>query len=149
IRVGDLVYEWKGIRFGFEICEDAWRQVRPGESLRQRGVDLIINPSASHFALGKSPLREALVTDSSRDFNCAYVYVNVLGNEAGKIIYDGDLIFAHKGRLLKIHRRLSFKPFMLTTCSIDFSDHNKSVAERNDDNKERNEEFAQAVSLAL
>lgn len=149
IRVGDLVYEWKGIRFGFEICEDAWRTVRPGETLRQRGVDLIINPSASHFALGKSPLREALVTDSSRNFNCAYVYVNVLGNEAGKIIYDGDLIFAHKGRLLKIHRRLSFQSFQLTTCEFNFDDHNKSVAEANTDNKERNEEFAQAVSLAL
>jgi NAD+ synthase (glutamine-hydrolysing) len=149
IRVGDLVYEWNGIRFGFEICEDAWRKVRPGESLRQRGVDLIINPSASHFALGKSPLREALVTDSSKDFNCAYVYVNVLGNEAGKIIYDGDIIFSHKGRLLRINRRLSFRSYCLLTAIIDFTDHEKSVAEKNNDNKERNEEFAQAVSLAL
>jgi NAD+ synthase (glutamine-hydrolysing) len=53
IQVGDLIYELEGVRFGFEICEDAWRKVRPGEILYQRGVDLIINPSASHFALGK------------------------------------------------------------------------------------------------
>src|SRR5690349_14230431 len=59
--VGDVIYEAKGIRFGFEICEDAWRMERPGQNLHERGVDLIINPSASHFALGKSELREKLV----------------------------------------------------------------------------------------
>ena len=149
ISVGDLVYDIKGIRFGFEICEDAWRRVRPGEILCQRGVDLIINPSASHFALGKSVSRETLVTDSSLKFNCAYVYVNVLGNEAGRMIYDGDILFAHKGTLLGVHRRLSFKPFQVQTCTIDFEDHKKSQVLPKTDITERNEEFAQAVSLAL
>ena len=34
--VGDLIYECKGIRFGFEICEDAWRMERPGSRLHER-----------------------------------------------------------------------------------------------------------------
>jgi NAD+ synthase (glutamine-hydrolysing) len=149
ISVGDLVYDIKGIRFGFEICEDAWRQVRPGEILCQRGVDLIINPSASHFALGKSRSRETLVVDSSKKFNCAYVYVNVLGNEAGRMIYDGDIIFAQKGNILGVNRRLSFKPFQLRTCTIDFEDPSNSERLPHSDITERSEEFAQAVALAL
>lgn len=149
IAIGDIVYDIKGIRFGFEICEDAWRKVRPGEILCQRGVDLIINPSASHFALGKSASRETLVTDSSDRFNCAYVYVNVLGNEAGRMIYDGDIIFAHKGTLLGVHRRLSFNPVTVQTCTIDFEDHSRSQVLPKTDISDRSEEFAQAVSLAL
>lgn len=149
IAIGDLVYDVFGIRFGFEICEDAWRKVRPGEILCQRGVDLIINPSASHFALGKSHSRETLVVDSSMKFNCAYVYVNVLGNEAGRMIYDGDIIFAQKGHMLGVHRRLSFHPFQVQSCTIDFSDVSKSQVLPKTDITDRNEEFAQAVSLAL
>lgn len=147
--VGDVIYEVKGIRFGFEICEDAWRKIRPGEALCQRGVDLIINPSASHFALGKSTTREHLVAESSKSFNCAYVYVNVLGNEAGRMIYDGDVIFAQHGKLLGVGRRLSFGPGHWRTCRIDFVDPTQSeVLPRTDDN-ERHEEFAQSISLAL
>jgi NAD+ synthase (glutamine-hydrolysing) len=149
IAIGDLVYDVLGIRFGFEICEDAWRKVRPGEILCQRGVDLIINPSASHFALGKSLTRETLVLDSSHKFNCAYVYVNVLGNEAGRMIYDGDILFAQKGKMLGVHRRLSFKPFQVQACTIDFTDPEKSQTLPKNDITDRNEEFAQAVSLAL
>ena len=149
IAIGDLVYDALGIRFGFEICEDAWRKVRPGEILCQRGVDLIINPSASHFALGKSHSRETLVVDSSAKFNCVYVYVNVLGNEAGRMIYDGDIIFAQKGHLLGVHRRLSFKPFQVQTCTIDFDDVANSQRLPKTDITDRSEEFAQAVSLAL
>lgn len=147
--IGDLIYEVNGVRFGFEICEDAWRNVRPGEALRQRGVDLIINPSASHFALGKSTSRENLIVESSQSFNCAYVYVNVLGNEAGRMIYDGDIIFAQYGKLLGVGRRLSFGPSHWRTCSIDFADPSQSEVLAPTDNKERHEEFAQSISLAL
>jgi len=148
IQVGDLIYEMHGIRFGFEICEDAWRAVRPGASLCKRGVDLIINPSASHFALGKSTERETLVVNSSASFNCAYVYVNVLGNEAGRMIYDGDIIMAQKGTLLSVANRLSMRPWQVVTREVSFGDAPSKVYPV-DDNKLRNEEFAQSVSLAL
>ncbi|HSI76750.1 MAG TPA: nitrilase-related carbon-nitrogen hydrolase, partial [Lunatimonas sp.] len=55
VPLGDIVFEKKGFRYGFEICEDAWRgDQRPGFRLKDRQVDLIFNPSASHFAMGKS-----------------------------------------------------------------------------------------------
>ncbi|HEY3430886.1 MAG TPA: NAD(+) synthase [Cyclobacteriaceae bacterium] len=148
ILTGDLIYEVDGITFGFEICEDAWIKKRPGANLKQRGVDLILNPSASHFALGKSVTREKLVTDSSVSFNCAYLYVNLLGNEAGRIIYDGDILVAKDGKLLAQNQRLSCQPFNLLTYDIDFSSSNNKPLPFSD-NKEKNEELARATSLAL
>jgi NAD+ synthase (glutamine-hydrolysing) len=151
INVGDLVYESHGIHFGFEICEDAWRgENRPGYRLHNKKVDLILNPSASHFAFGKSELRkQEVVLDGSKMFECAYLFVNHLGNEAGRMIYDGDIIFGQKGKLLKENTRLSFKNFNLLACNIDFKDSEKSETAKTTDGKELNEEFARASSLAL
>ncbi len=151
VQVGDLIYEIEGIKFGFEICEDAWRKTkRPGYRLQKRGVDLIINPSASHFALSKSELREQeVVMDGSRLFQCVYLFVNLLGNEAGRMIYDGDIVFGQHGKILKCNERLSLKPFDLLTCDIDFENPTKSESSPITDSKEKNEELARATSLAL
>ncbi len=151
IQVGDLIYDIDGIKVGFEICEDAWRKnKRPGYRLQKRGVDLILNPSASHFAMGKSELREQeVVVDGSRIFECAYLFVNLLGNEAGRMIYDGDIVFGQCGKILKCNERLSLKPFNLLTCDIDFENPANSESAVITDNKEKNEELARATSLAL
>ena len=99
--VGDIIFERDGIRFGFEICEDAWRKdKRPGYNLSRRGIDLILNPSASHFAMGKSTLRQQeVVIYGSQAFDCAYLFVNLLGNEAGRMIYDGDIVAGNSSQL--------------------------------------------------
>jgi NAD+ synthase (glutamine-hydrolysing) len=151
IPVGDIIYEIDDITFGFEICEDAWRkEKRPGYKLCQRGVDLILNPSASHFAMGKSEMRETeVVIDGSRAFHSAYLFVNHLGNEAGRMIYDGDIIFGQHGKILGVNRRLSFHKVNLMCCDISFSDPSKSEILPSTDQKERNEELARAVSLGL
>jgi NAD+ synthase (glutamine-hydrolysing) len=151
IQVGDLIYEAHGITFGFEICEDAWRkEKRPGYRLAKQGVDLIMNPSASHFAMGKSELREKeVVIDGSQKFNCAYLFVNLLGNEAGRMIYDGDIIFGQQGNLVKINERLSAKAFNLQWCDLNFENPSLTKVHAITDNKKRNEEFARAASLAL
>jgi len=151
IQVGDLIYDIDGIKVGFEICEDAWRKnKRPGYRLQKRGVDLILNPSASHFAMGKSELREQeVVVDGSRIFECAYLFVNLLGNESGRMIYDGDIVFGQYGKILKCNERLSLKPFNLLTCDIDFENPANSESAVITDNKEKNEELARATSLAL
>lgn len=150
ITVGDLIYESHGIHFGFEICEDAWSKERPGNRLLERKVNLILNPSASHFALGKSSHREKeVVIDGSQKFNCAYVFVNHLGNEAGRMIYDGDIVIGQNGKLLAVNNRLSFKNFNLLACHIDFENPDRSEVIPPTDGRERNEEFARAASLAL
>ena len=121
--LGDLTFEHLGVRFGFEICEDAWRpdDVRPACRLRGK-VDLIVNPSASHFAMSKTDLRYQLVLKGSRTFACTYLYANLLGNEAGRIIYDGEILVARNGHLLRRNQLLSFKAVDLEWVDVDFAE---------------------------
>ncbi|MFD2718336.1 NAD(+) synthase [Hymenobacter monticola] len=120
--LGDLIFEHEGVRFGFEICEDAWRadNVRPACRLMGK-VDLIVNPSASHFAMSKTDVRYQLVMKASRTFDCTYLYANLLGNEAGRIIFDGEILVARNGHLLKRNQLLSFKEVDLEWADVDFS----------------------------
>lgn len=117
--IGDLIFNVNGVRIGFEVCEDAWVADRPGARLARRGVDVILNPSASHFAFGKHEIRERFVLEGSRAFAVTYVYANLLGNEAGRAIYDGDTLIASGGRLLAQGQRFSYQPYVLTTAEVD------------------------------
>jgi len=122
--LGDLYFELKslvgqGVRIGFEICEDAWMANRPGRDLYRNGIDLILNPSASHFAFQKTHTRESLVVEGSRAFAATYIYANMLGNEAGRAIFDGDAMIASGGKLLSSGKRFSYADFLLTTVVID------------------------------
>lgn len=116
---GDLIFELDGIRVGFEICEDAWNGVRPAQDHYLNNVDIILNPSASHFAFGKARVREKLVTETTRGYFCAYVYSNLLGNESGRLIFDGDVMVAAGGRLLARNDRFSFQPVQVTSAVLD------------------------------
>jgi NAD+ synthase (glutamine-hydrolysing) len=126
---GDLVFDVGGVRFGFEICEDAWAADRPGISLSQRGVDVILNPSASHFAFGKNAVRQRFILEGSRAFNAAYVYANLLGNESGRVIFDGEAMIASGGRLLATMERFSYQDFHVVSAQVDL-DINRSTQAR-------------------
>jgi NAD+ synthase (glutamine-hydrolysing) len=120
--LGDMLFEHNGVRFGFEICEDAWRPDNVRPACRMMGkVDLIVNPSASHFAMSKTDVRYQLVMKASRTFNCTYLYANLLGNEAGRIIYDGEILVARNGHLLVRNQLLSFKEVDLEWLDVDFT----------------------------
>ncbi|WP_340152529.1 NAD(+) synthase [uncultured Marivirga sp.] len=145
IPIGDYTIDFEHYTIGFEICEDAWRVDRPANRLRKRGVNLILNPSASHFAIDKSLSRQELVVSSSKDYNCTYIYANLLGNEAGRMIYDGELMIAKDGELKFRNELLSFKNYQLGIWDTE-KEHSK-IAANFESNP--NQEFTKAVSLAL
>jgi NAD+ synthase (glutamine-hydrolysing) len=115
---GDVFFDFAGVRVGFEICEDAWVAQRRG-ALDGYAMDIILNPSASHFAFGKNAVRERLVLEGSRSMAVTYVYANLLGNEAGRVIYDGGCYIAQNGKMLAQSSRLTFDDFVLTTAVAD------------------------------
>lgn len=119
VPIGDLRFDLGGVRVGFEICEDAWAADRPGAALAARGVDVILNPSASHFAFGKEEIRRRFVLEGARAFAAAYVYANLVGNEAGRSIYDGSVLVAAGGQMLASGRRFAFADHTLTTAVVD------------------------------
>lgn len=116
---GDLYFEVGGVRIGFEICEDAWVAERPGADLSLDGVDIILNPSASHFSFEKLETRKRFVLEGSRSFGVSYVYANQVGNEAGRAIYDGGAVIASCGKLVAQGPRFGFQDVYLTHAVID------------------------------
>ncbi len=136
---GDYIFKINDTKIAFEICEDAWRPNRPAILHYENKVDIILNPSASPFEVRKSQRRQDLVISSSREFDCTYVYCNLLGNESGKLIFDGEVLIADKGNWVAGNQRLSFENFNIVTST---SNTQPKIADVND-------EFAQAVSLGL
>jgi NAD+ synthase (glutamine-hydrolysing) len=119
LPIGDIFFNVGGIKIGFEICEDAWVGTRPGGSLAARGVDVILNPSASHFAFDKHAVRRRFVLEGSRAFNVTYIYTNLVGNESGRAIFDGDVMIVSAGSMVARGRRLSFRPVTVTSATVD------------------------------
>jgi NAD+ synthase (glutamine-hydrolysing) len=122
--IGDLHFaftdgDFGSVGVGFEICEDAWVAARPGSALARRGVDIILNPSASHFAFDKIDVRRRFVLEGSRAFGVSYVYANLLGNESGRVIYDGGAMIASNATLIAEGARFSFADWQLTTAVVD------------------------------
>ncbi len=120
--LGDLFFDCGGVRIGFEICEDAWVADRPGSRLAARGIDIILNPSASHFAFGKYEVRHRFVLEGSRAFGVSYVYSNLLGNESGRAIYDGGALIAAAGQIRAEGSRFSYADVQVTSAQIDLDD---------------------------
>jgi NAD+ synthase (glutamine-hydrolysing) len=147
--VGDLIFDLKGFRIGFEICEDAWRTDRPAYRLNAQGVNLILNPSASHFAFGKSRLREEVIVEGSARFHCYYVYANLLGNESGRMIFDGEIMIAGFGNLLACNPRFSHREYNLLCTDIDPQSDGNDLKGIRLPEEDKNLVFVQAESLAL
>jgi len=119
LPIGDIHFDCGGVRIGFEICEDAWVAGRPGAGLASRSVDIILNPSASHFAFGKMEVRKRFVLEGSRAFGVSYVYSNLLGNESGRTIFDGGVLIASGGKMMREGSRFSFADWEMTSVVVD------------------------------
>ena len=147
VPIGTIQYEFSdSLTLGFEICRDSWDSERPAKYIRTKKNLLIINPIASHYAFGKFEFRKNQVLESSKKFNCTYISTNLLGNESGKFIFEGDTILAQKGRLLNITKRFSFKNYNLNVFIVNLkNDINKYIYNK----LNSNEEFISAFSIAL
>ncbi|MDZ4658796.1 MAG: NAD(+) synthase [Bythopirellula sp.] len=116
---GDVMFNCGGVKIGMEICRDAWVAERTGKQLAARGADIILNPSGSHFAFAKQEIRRGIVERGSRNFCTSYVYTNLLGNEAGNVLYDGGTLIATRGEFVAIGPRFSFEDYVVVQADVD------------------------------
>ncbi|HEX5471019.1 MAG TPA: nitrilase-related carbon-nitrogen hydrolase, partial [Lacipirellulaceae bacterium] len=147
--LGDLLFDCRGVRIGFEICRDAWVADRTGAKLAQRGADVLLNPSASHFAFAKQQIRERFVLEGSRAFCVSYAYANLLGNEAGRAIYDGGTLIAMGGKMLARGPRFSFADWVLTSAVIDVDSTRRAKSESFLDTDPQPADASDANSVAI
>jgi NAD+ synthase (glutamine-hydrolysing) len=107
--IGAILFEASGIgRFSIEICEDGWKGIRPGSSMALSGAEIVLNPSASWFVIGKHASRKRLVEQVSAEDHVAYLYTSLLGCDATRIIFDGSVLIAENGETTGVGRRFVF-----------------------------------------
>ncbi len=116
------ILRWEGVRFGVTICEDLWNDEQfwsgkrypqnPIPALMERGVDILINMSASPYWQGKGALREALLAHCARKYQVPVIYVNQVG-ATDQLIFDGrNLIVDGTGQV--VQRGRAFTPEVQT-----------------------------------
>jgi len=93
---------WKGQRIGITICEDIWTEDYlqrpfydrdPVDELTAKGIDLLLNLSASPFHLGKPRLRRAMIGGIARKAKVPVIYCNAVGAN-DQLVFDGHSIMA-------------------------------------------------------
>ncbi|MEE8555843.1 MAG: NAD(+) synthase [bacterium] len=119
VPIGELVFDVGGVTLGFEICEDAWGRGHPGTGGPRHQADLLLNPSASHFAFGKHETLKGIVAEGSRQAHAVYIFANLLGNESGRLLYDGTVLIASDGRMIAEGRRFSYRGVALCSAVAD------------------------------
>ena len=109
VPLGTQIFELPGLgTIGFEICEDAWKGMRPGSRLRSRGRRFCStrrrrgSPSAN-IACGRR-----LVEQISLQDHCVYLYTSLLGCDATRLIFDGSIFIGVNGRIEAEGRRFLF-----------------------------------------
>lgn len=96
------VFEIKGFRIGFLICEDGWNDleqdypVNPVRTLTQAGVDLIVSINASPSDAGKQRQRHRIFGEVVRRHGVPLLYVNQVGGN-DQLVFDGGSFLADPG----------------------------------------------------
>ncbi|HEY9872914.1 MAG TPA: nitrilase-related carbon-nitrogen hydrolase, partial [Candidatus Obscuribacterales bacterium] len=98
------------IKIGVTICEDLWNDeefwgkrnyaVNPIGDLAQKGVDLIVNLSASPYTTNKQRVREAMLRHAATHYQQPILYANQVGGN-DDLIFDGCSIgFNRSGEMV-------------------------------------------------
>ncbi len=113
--VAPTVAEIDGVRVGLSICEDAWNDKRfwprrryatdPMEQLAKGGAQLLVNISASPFALGKPALRARMLGHAAQMYGIPCFYCNLVGGNDALVFDGGSAVFGADGA---VHARAKF-----------------------------------------
>ncbi|WP_055075877.1 NAD+ synthase [Pseudanabaena sp. 'Roaring Creek'] len=130
----------RSLRIGVTICEDIWNDAKfwdkrnyiddPVAELAQKEVDLLLNLSASPYAIGKQKLREAMLSHSAIVHNLPLIYANQVGAN-DDLIFDGrSMAFDRQGQI--IARAKAFEEDLLIVNLEEGADTSSSMYESDD-----------------
>jgi NAD+ synthase (glutamine-hydrolysing) len=99
-----------GLRLGLSICEDVWNDKRfwdrpryerdPVAELARSAAGLVVNVSASPYAIGKPALRERMLAASAKGHGVPIAYVNQVGGNDALVFDGGSMLLARDGAIL-------------------------------------------------
>lgn len=133
---------FKDINIGLSICEDIWTrgdileklsyQIDPLQLLSEKKPELLINISASPFAVGKEHIRQELVKEQTRRHKLPMIYVNSVGGN-DQLIFDGrSFVMNERGELIAMAKAfeedLIYVDVELTAHEVNSSKANETEA---------------------
>jgi NAD+ synthetase len=90
--------EFKGVKLGISVCEDAWNErdfwerprytCDPVRELAEAGAEVLINIAASPFHLHKGEFRRRLLSSHASSLGRTMIFVNQIGGH-DELIFDG------------------------------------------------------------
>ena len=99
-----------GLRLGLSICEDVWNDKRfwdrpryardPVAELAGSGAGLVVNVSASPYAVHKPALRERMLAASARGHGVPIAYVNQVGGNDALVFDGGSMLVGRDGAVI-------------------------------------------------
>lgn len=97
----NFIFTLRSIPIGVSICEDLWY---PGDPIRTQtlhgGAELILNLSSSPYHMGKTAIREKLISTRASDNLAIVAYCNLVGGQDELVFDGGSMIFDQRGELL-------------------------------------------------
>lgn len=82
------IYDFDGVLFGVNICEDIFHPAIPSLIQAVYGAELIINISASPFYVGKYDRKLRMIQTRAYDLGVYLAYLNMVGGQ-DEMVFDG------------------------------------------------------------
>ena len=96
-----LILQAGPMRIGIHVCEDSWYpDQEAGFLLKDTGLDLLVNLSASPYHRGKRLLREEVLRRTGQHLDCPLAYCNMVGGQDELVFDGGSLVMDREGSLL-------------------------------------------------
>lgn len=119
-----------GMKIGITICEDIWSEdflpsklyvKDPAGELAKKGIDCLVNLSASPYHMGKPKDRHAMLSFLARRIHAPVVYCNSVGGN-DELIFDGNsLAFSADGELISQGASFESQSILVDTESTKIS----------------------------
>ncbi len=118
----NILYKYKHMKIGIEICEDLWAPIPKSSFLSINGANIILNLSSSNETNFKHDLRKELIKSQSNKLNCAYIYANSNASESTTdLVFSSYACIYENGELIKESNRFDDDNVLITgIIDLDF-----------------------------
>jgi NAD+ synthase (glutamine-hydrolysing) len=94
-----VVFDVGGLKFGLNICEDAWFD-EPSRAAKAAGAQVLCVLNASPFHLGKIKEREQRMSARAQDVGLPLLYVHMTGGQDEVVFDGGSFAMDAKGQVM-------------------------------------------------
>jgi len=110
-RIGDT---W----IGLNICEDIWHPEGPTLSQTMEGAEVILNINASPYSIGKSNLRENMLSARSSNNAAIIAYLNTVGGQ-DELVFDGHSLIVNQDGVVIARGKQFEEDLLLVDLDLD------------------------------